>query len=402
MSASKRQSIWRKSGESSTFRRLLNSRHVSDLRLIFFVALGSVLVVGGLAVFFKLHQKTDVYGWGETAAFISVIAAVGVAIVVWAYKAESKQIRLIFFLTLWSVALLATFFVLIKLIHIDADPNAYSWGETVKFIGAIAAAGATIMAWAYQAGSRRLGVVDLFACEIATLCRVGTVVEFIPHMLTQYNAIGSAPKKPAQAERPSQALGFSSKENYFPVFETNAKDLQVLEADVVNNVTAFYTYMKATRDTLRQLAELRLSEAPDDEQRKAVINVIFMVFLAYESARRAIDDLIEFEPTHAENEIVLLFTELPAFRFLHGIYAPEGKFPDVIRTERLRLRFEEYKRFVPELCSTVREHAHMKDWEDWNKAISMVAGLEDEFKKTTRKAAPAVSADEPPPAANAA
>ena len=36
-----------------------------------------------------------------------------------------------------------------------------------------------MLAWTYQAGSARLGVVDLFACEIATLCRVSAVVEMV-------------------------------------------------------------------------------------------------------------------------------------------------------------------------------------------------------------------------------
>ena len=53
--------------------------------------------------------------------------------------------------------------------------------------------------------------------------------------------------------------------------------------------------MKATRDMLRQLSDLRLNAGPAEAERKAVVNVIYMVFLAYESARRAIDDLIEFE-----------------------------------------------------------------------------------------------------------
>ena len=34
-----------------------------------------------------------------------------------------------------------------------------------------------VLGWAYQAASKRLGIVDLFACEIATLCRVGTIFD---------------------------------------------------------------------------------------------------------------------------------------------------------------------------------------------------------------------------------
>ncbi|HEV2954793.1 MAG TPA: hypothetical protein VGX95_01625 [Xanthobacteraceae bacterium] len=421
MSKYNRRSSWHK--ESSTFRRLLSSQHVSELRLIFFVSLASVLLVAGLALFFQFqpdlkkffenHPNLDLKTWDGTVKFmVAIIAVAGVAVVAWAYKAGSKQIRLILFFTLWIVVLVAAFVVCLNLVPSSATDAATGGangdakgGVNVGIfnIGAIALAGATIMSWAYQTGSKRLGVVDLFACEIATLCRVGTVVKFFPNMLTQYNSIGSAPKQPVPSEHPAQALRFSSEENYFPVFETNSRDLQILEADVVNNVTAFYTYMKATRDMLRKLGDLRLSGVPADEERKAVINVIYMVFLAYESARRAIDYLIEFEPTHAEDTIVLLFTELPAFRFLRAIYAPEGKFPDEIRAQRLQLRFAEYQEFIPALCREVGKRAHRKEWQ---KASSMVDGLTRAFAavqaEATKQPASIAPADQPSPAAKAA
>src|SRR5262249_41451257 len=172
--------------------------------------------------------------------------------------------------------------------------------EALKIVGSILAVAGMIITWAYQMASRRLGVVDLFACEIATLCRVGSVVDFIPNMVTQYNSVDATPIKAPQSQVSAQGLRFDSEEDYFPVFGANAKDLQVLEANVVNNVTAFYTYMKATRDMLRQVSNLGLSAAPAEAQRKAIVNVIYMVFLAYESARHAIDHLIEFQPAHAE------------------------------------------------------------------------------------------------------
>ena len=38
-----------------------------------------------------------------------------------------------------------------------------------------------VISWAYKAGSSRLGVVDLFGCEISTLCRVTKVIETVRH-----------------------------------------------------------------------------------------------------------------------------------------------------------------------------------------------------------------------------
>jgi hypothetical protein len=47
----------------------------------------------------------------------------------------------------------------------------------IKYGGpAIPVCGA-IVAWAYLSAATRLGVVDLFACEIRTLCRVGTAFD---------------------------------------------------------------------------------------------------------------------------------------------------------------------------------------------------------------------------------
>jgi hypothetical protein len=42
-------------------------------------------------------------------------------------------------------------------------------------LGAVFAVFGGIIAWCYQTGSGRLGIVDLFACEITTLCRICTI-----------------------------------------------------------------------------------------------------------------------------------------------------------------------------------------------------------------------------------
>ena len=64
---------------------------------------------------------------------------------------------------------------------------------------------------------------------------------------------------------PADASRFTSQESYFPVFDASVKDLQALEADVVKHVTAFYTYMKVMRDSLRRLAGMQ----PPDRSRAA-------------------------------------------------------------------------------------------------------------------------------------
>jgi uncharacterized membrane protein len=57
----------------------------------------------------------------------------------------------------------------------------------LQFAPAVVVFGA-ILAWAYQVGSARLGVVDLFACEIDTLCRMTTIVDMVGRQVALFEA----------------------------------------------------------------------------------------------------------------------------------------------------------------------------------------------------------------------
>jgi hypothetical protein len=191
-----------------------------------------------------------------------------------------------------------------------------------------------VLGWAYQAASKRLGIVDLFACEIATLCRVGTIFDIGDRYVKRYYKPSSENFERPQHGQPQQA--FVSQEDYFPVFQSNSRDLQSLEASVVHDITQFYTYMKAQRDAQRRLAETKLPKVDktglemvketdlkkcDDDAdthawRTAMMDVIFLTFLGYESGRRAVSSLVEYQPARAERLIVILLTELRCFAFL--------------------------------------------------------------------------------------
>jgi hypothetical protein len=215
-----------------------------------------------------------------------------------------------------------------------------------------------VLAWAYQVGSVRLGVVDLFACEVSTLCRVTTIVDTARRYAEKFDR--GPPTVRAGSDGPhEQAYQFTSRESYFPVFDSNARDLQTLEARVVINITAFYTYLKAFRDYLRVLAEISHQFAESDTStntallqgswHETVVNVVYMLFLGLESARLAIADLVEFEPERAERTIVILISELEAYRFLCLRFPDEND----IRHQRLYLREADYRDLVPELWRSV-------------------------------------------------
>src|ERR1700733_7513751 len=125
------------------------------------------------------------------------------------------------------------------------------------FIPAIPIYGA-IVAWSYLSASKRLGIVDLFACEISTLCRVGTIFDVGKTHVDMYYK-GDAAEKHAAAKHIASSQSFVSQEEYFPIFDHNSSDLESLEALVVEPITEYYTYMKAARDLLRKLASIDVS-----------------------------------------------------------------------------------------------------------------------------------------------
>jgi hypothetical protein len=246
-----------------------------------------------------------------------------------------------------------------------------------------------VLAWAYQAGSARLGVVDLFACEISTLCRVATVADTAHRYSEKYR---KAPPPKSVTETKAASQTFASKEEYFPVFENSTKDLQALEARVVINVTAFYTYMKAFRDSLRGLAEIMPSEEElattcEKTKRKgpwhaALVDSVYMLFLAMESARHSICDLVEFQPEKAERLAVVLISELEAWAFLIERF-PNGEAP---HRQRLMLRIKEYRE-VPALIDLIKAGAAGKSKETkdlWAPAAELLTELQKRYRAVAK------------------
>jgi hypothetical protein len=267
---------------TDTVDRLFDSRHVTDLRLIAATAFCMMLIV----------------------FVVASVNAVSFSAANWAGQTFANPYQAIAYIANNG----GTHFISV-------------FGPTSAVFGAV-------LGWAYQKGSNRLGVVDLFACEIDTLCRVVTIIEMV--------------KKLSDSQRDSVIPEhFTSEENYFPILDGNSNDLQSLEANVVINITAFYNFMKTVRDTFRKGAGIR-----DAGQRKESLKALmYMLYLALESGRKAMDDLVEFEPTHTERTMVILISELKAYEFLRLNYQNE----EDMHYNRLILRGPGYIRLVGDL-----------------------------------------------------
>jgi hypothetical protein len=185
-------------------------------------------------------------------------------------------------------------------------------------------------------------------------------------MVPRYTALArtgstTTSRRGINSDMPSVNTHFTSQESYFPVFDTSVKELQKLEADVVQNVTAFYTYMKVTRDYLRKLADLHPpinGDIGDGDWHRAIANVIYMQFLGLESARKSIKDLVEFQPTRAEDIFIILLSELKAYAFLCRY------FKDGLRQRALKTREVEYHDEVARLHDKVMKKTSAK----WKRA----------------------------------
>jgi hypothetical protein len=150
--------------------------------------------------------------------------------------------------------------------------------------------------------------------------------------------------------RSEQALPahFDSQENYFPILDGNSGDLQSLEASVVVNITAFYTFMKTVRDKFRSGVDVQGEEQREDLR----TNLMYMLYLGLESGRKAMRDLVEFEPACTERTMIILISEITSYHFLRRRYSRPGE----VHYDRLMLRAPGYARLMNELDTLLEPH----------------------------------------------
>jgi len=320
----------------STFDRLLRSRHVRDLQMVAGAVFSFVLVISFMGAWLAIPRGYDFY--------------------VQAINTSNASDR-----PLWSA---------MRAVH-----------PVVTFIAPAFAVFGVVLAWAYRSGSTRLGIVDLFACEIGTLCRVTTLLDAVRQRILRFGEHSAAEPAADKPHSPAEQQ-FSSQEHYFPVFENCAKDLQALEAKVVANITAFYTYMKAVRDSGRSLAALNGHADQGTRQAGAEasrhdreLNLIYLMFLALESGRMSLNQLVEYEPDHAERVIVVLISELEAYGYLrHEVQESD------FRRERLELRLAGYQHETPKLWRNVVDERSRRDGWLWEPAALLLPTLEARYE----------------------
>jgi hypothetical protein len=161
----------------------------------------------------------------------------------------------------------------------------------------------TIAAKLIENSQKRLATVDLFTSEILSIGRVfisSNIVGMFVHLfdeLSKPNLVLEASSN-GGLDAPLQIgpFGFADaarKESYFTIFEKNSTDLGPLSADIISDVTAFYTFLKASRDATGAMSLWKEPYYVNSMQRNDVISVLYNCFLMAIHGRLALNGLIE-------------------------------------------------------------------------------------------------------------
>jgi hypothetical protein len=215
------------------------------------------------------------------------------------------------------------------------------------------------LSFLYQTASRRIGTVDLFASEISVLCRIFVVADFATTSVARAVALQAAgggdaaapTPTPAKDGGPPEAARFSSEEQYTPAYDNHLAELTPLDVDVIIHVTEFYFYRKVMVDCLRALPN-----TPRETAAQVMLQMLYMQFLMYESARMAVGDLVEFEPRKSESLVSILCSELVIFGYLYHQFGVD------YRGQRLHLRRDDYRGVVIDLLEGILEGGRHPLW----------------------------------------
>ncbi len=172
------------------------------------------------------------------------------------------------------------------------------WGS--QMLAAMFTSGLASLAAIFQLAKLRFSTVDIFSSEILARLRILSSDHSIGR-LRRYADPGFVEKRTRNSQTgsfPGESVIELSQEEQFETFYRRSSDLGALSSIIVDHVTDFYSFQKATRDAIRDLAATA-EFYPDDtaEIRERIIDVLFLADLMAYSGLRALEELIE-TPAH--------------------------------------------------------------------------------------------------------
>ena len=193
---------------------------------------------------------------------------------------------------------------------------------------------------------KRLTMIDLFVAEIVSILRVFSAANIIGDFAAQYLRVSDATASHSSTESDS-GIGFADsarKENYLTVFEKNSAELGALGSAVVNDVTAFWTFFKASRDATGAIANWAKANYSAQQKKEDLIAIIHLCFLMTLHGHEALKSLIPLN--HKKNlehaEDILAGVQLQCFMFLDAVL-PIGRARLNQRRERCEILARRYQ-----------------------------------------------------------
>lgn len=176
----------------------------------------------------------------------------------------------------------------------------------------------------YDSAIKRLATIDLFTSEILSIMRVFASANIIGDFVRLYDkihpvpAVSSAPAADP-GKGPSGFADSARNEDYFTIFNSNVSDLASLDPAVVNDIAAFYAFLKASRDAtgamqLWKAPEYELSKKEDD-----IIGVVYLCFLMSVHGQLALDGLITSDVNRKIAQDIFAGVMLQCFSFLDHV-----------------------------------------------------------------------------------
>jgi hypothetical protein len=146
----------------------------------------------------------------------------------------------------------------------------------------------------YDTAVKRLATIDLFTSEIISILRIFAAANIIGDFICLHDKLRAQNTAGATPNNSASASGFADSarsENYFAIFEANSSDLGSLVPSAVNDITAFYTFLKASRDATGALKLWKEEYYDTSMKQDDVISIIYLCFLMAVHGRRALEAL---------------------------------------------------------------------------------------------------------------
>jgi hypothetical protein len=170
----------------------------------------------------------------------------------------------------------------------------------------------------YDIGEKRLGTVDLFANDILSIIRVLSAKNTTESLVRHY-------ENPTLADYPDTAR----REDYLGLFGSCAKDLGFLPRTTIAQVTAFYTFLKAARDTRGTLSAINQTKTGqaeyvlDKEKQDILLNTMYLMFLCLEAGYYALLSLEDDKAEFAKYDPMLKRKLSQTSKFLKSVLPPD-------------------------------------------------------------------------------